>query len=99
MINQSTTDKLIEMRLTSMADAFRIQMDDPAMTLSLRFNWYDSRIKKIDVNPFHLSDDEIEFYVYNPQLYLYDLTKEEEANEVKKIIKRIWNIKENNREL
>ena len=28
MINQSTTDKLIEMRLTSMADAFRIQMDD-----------------------------------------------------------------------
>lgn len=31
MINQSTIDKLIEMRLTSMADAFRIQMDDPAM--------------------------------------------------------------------
>lgn len=31
MINQSTTDKLIEMRLTSMADAFRIQMNDPAM--------------------------------------------------------------------
>ena len=28
MINQSTIDKLIEMRLTSMADAFRIQMDD-----------------------------------------------------------------------
>ena len=31
MINQSTIDKLIEMRLTSMADAFRIQMDDLAM--------------------------------------------------------------------
>ena len=31
MTNQSTIDKLIEMRLTSMADAFRIQMDDPAM--------------------------------------------------------------------
>lgn len=31
MINQSTTDKLIEMRLTAMADAFRIQMDDTAM--------------------------------------------------------------------
>lgn len=31
MINQSTTDKLIEMRLTAMADAFRIQMDDPSM--------------------------------------------------------------------
>lgn len=28
MTNQSTIDKLIEMRLTSMADAFRIQMDD-----------------------------------------------------------------------
>lgn len=28
MTNQSTTDKLIEMRLTSVADAFRIQMDD-----------------------------------------------------------------------
>lgn len=31
MINQCTTDKLIEMRLTAMADAFRIQMDDPTM--------------------------------------------------------------------
>ena len=31
MINQSTTDKLIEMRLTAMADAFRIQMDDYSM--------------------------------------------------------------------
>ena len=29
MTNQSTIDKLIEMRLTAMADAFRIQMDDP----------------------------------------------------------------------
>lgn len=27
MINQSTMDKLIEMRLSSMADAFRIQMN------------------------------------------------------------------------
>ncbi|MCL2628408.1 MAG: IS21-like element helper ATPase IstB [Oscillospiraceae bacterium] len=31
MINQSTINKLVEMRLTPMADAFRIQMDDPAM--------------------------------------------------------------------
>ena len=31
MINQCTIDKLIEMRLTPMADAFRIQMDDPKM--------------------------------------------------------------------
>ena len=31
MTNQSTIDKLIEMHLTAMADAFRIQMDDPAM--------------------------------------------------------------------
>ena len=31
MTNQSTIDKLIEMRLTALADAFRIQMDDPAM--------------------------------------------------------------------
>ncbi len=31
MTNQSTIDKLIEMRLTAMADAFRIQMDDPEM--------------------------------------------------------------------
>ena len=29
MINQSTIDKLIEMRLTTMADAFRNQLDDP----------------------------------------------------------------------
>ena len=31
MICQSTIDKLIEMRLTAMADAFRIRMDDPSM--------------------------------------------------------------------
>ena len=31
MTNQSTIDKLIEMRLSSMADAFRIQMNDPSM--------------------------------------------------------------------
>ena len=31
MTNQSTIDKLIEMRLTAMANAFRIQMDDPTM--------------------------------------------------------------------
>ncbi len=31
MINQSTTDKLIEMRLTAMADALRIQESDPSM--------------------------------------------------------------------
>ena len=31
MTNQSTIDKLIEMRLSAMADAFHIQMDDPAM--------------------------------------------------------------------
>ena len=31
MTNQSTIDKLIEMRLTAMADAVRIQMDDPTM--------------------------------------------------------------------
>ena len=32
MINQSTIDKLIEMRLTAMADAFRIQMNDSSMS-------------------------------------------------------------------
>lgn len=31
MIEQCTIDKLIEMRLTAMADAFRINMKDPAM--------------------------------------------------------------------
>ena len=31
MTNQSTIDKLISMRLTPMADAFRIQMQDPDM--------------------------------------------------------------------
>ena len=31
MTNQSTIDKLIEMRLTSMSDAFLTQMDDPRM--------------------------------------------------------------------
>ena len=36
MTNQSTIDKLIEMRLTAMADAFRIQMDDPAMLIAVK---------------------------------------------------------------
>ena len=31
MTNQSTLDKLIEMRLTAMADAFRNQLDDPKL--------------------------------------------------------------------
>ena len=31
MTNQSTIDKLIEMRMTPMADAFRIQLQDPSM--------------------------------------------------------------------
>ena len=31
MTNQSTIDKLIEMRLTSMSDAFITQMEDPKM--------------------------------------------------------------------
>lgn len=31
MTTQSTIDKLIEMRLTSMSDAFRTQMEDPKM--------------------------------------------------------------------
>ena len=31
MLNQSTFDKLVEMRLTSMANAFRLQMADPKL--------------------------------------------------------------------
>ncbi len=31
MINNSTVDKLIEMRLTAMSEAFRQQMADPTM--------------------------------------------------------------------
>ena len=31
MTTQSTIDKLIEMRLTSMSDAFRIHLEDPKM--------------------------------------------------------------------
>ena len=31
MTNQATINKLIEMRLTSMADAFRLQESDPSM--------------------------------------------------------------------
>ena len=31
MTNQSTIDKLLEMRLTSMSDAFITQMNDPKM--------------------------------------------------------------------
>lgn len=31
MTNQSTMDKLIEMRMTSMAEAFRNQINDPKM--------------------------------------------------------------------
>ena len=38
MLNNTTIDKLIEMRLTPMADAFRIQMDDAAMKTVLELN-------------------------------------------------------------
>ena len=38
MINQSTIDKLVEMRLTSMADAFRIQLNDTTMK-DVPFAW------------------------------------------------------------
>ena len=31
MTTQSTIDKLIEMRLTAMSDAFRTQLEDPQM--------------------------------------------------------------------
>ncbi len=31
MTNQTTSDKLIEMRLTAMADAFRNQLNDPKL--------------------------------------------------------------------
>ena len=59
MINQSTMDKLIEMRLTAMADAFRIQMDDSSMkdiSFEERFGMlvdveYTSR-KNIDTQDF-----------------------------------------------
>lgn len=59
-----------------------------------RFNWYDIDICEKDINPFQLSEDEVEFYVYNPQLHLFDLTIEKDAFEVKNIIKRIWSLKE-----
>lgn len=36
MTTQSTIDKLIEMRLTSMSDAFRIQMADPKLFAGAR---------------------------------------------------------------
>lgn len=35
MTNQSTIDKLIEMRLTALADAFRNQLSDPKMKENL----------------------------------------------------------------
>ena len=39
MTNQSTIDKLIEMRLTAMADAFRSQLDDQKLRrFPLRIN-------------------------------------------------------------
>mgnify|MGYP007087747790 CR=1 FL=1 len=39
MTNQSTMDKLIEMRLTTMADAFRNQLNDPkSRRFPLRIN-------------------------------------------------------------
>lgn len=40
MTSQSTIDKLIEMRLTAMADAFRIQMDNPTMKEVPFENWF-----------------------------------------------------------
>lgn len=41
MTTQSTIDKLIEMRLTSMSDAFRTQMED-AMISNVVFIYFNS---------------------------------------------------------
>ena len=58
MTNQSTIDKLIEMRLTSMADAFRNQLDDPKfkeIPFEDRFGMlidieYNNRLKRLIKN-------------------------------------------------
>lgn len=40
MTNQSTLDKLIEMRMTAMADAFRLQLEDSSMKdVPLKIAW------------------------------------------------------------
>ena len=44
MINQVTIDKLIEMRLTAMADAFRIQTNDPKMKVTVQSPLYKHSI-------------------------------------------------------
>ena len=53
MTNQSTIDKLIEMRLTAMADAFRNQLDDPnAGKFHLRINsvcWWISNTAVVKI--------------------------------------------------
>ena len=58
MTNQSTIDKLIEMRLTSMADAFRNQLDEPKfkeIPFEDRFGMlidieYNNRLKRLIKN-------------------------------------------------
>ena len=53
MTNQSTIDKLIEMRLTAMADAFRNQTDDPRLK-EVPFD----RIQQPQEQPFKEADPE-----------------------------------------
>ena len=70
MINQSTIDKLIEMRLTSMADAFRIQMDDLAMK---EVPFEDRFGMLVDVEYTNRKNNRLKRLIRNAELELPDI--------------------------
>lgn len=55
----------------------------------VRFIWYNQNVKETQINPYKLNYEEIEYYLYNPQLQMYDIKKREEAILVKELIKRL----------
>lgn len=54
-----------------------------------RYEWYINTVDEKDINPYMLTKDEIEYYVYNPQLYVYDIKQYDDVKQLKAIIKQL----------
>lgn len=91
MTNQSTIDKLIEMRLTAMADAFRGQLDTPKLRgggLRRPF-WYAGgyRIQQLQEQPFKEADPECRIRPADASIMDINYTSGRKLN--KELIKRL----------
>lgn len=75
MTTQSTINKLIEMRLTSMSDAFRIQLEDPKMK---EISFEDRFGMLVDIEYSHRKSNSLKRLIRNagfdqPEAYIGDI--------------------------